>query len=64
VVRIGDTVRRPAGHWRASVHDLLRHLLSTGLKIVPEPLGIDESGRKNCATFPDPTKGGRSSPKS
>jgi phosphotransferase family enzyme len=57
VVRIGDTVRRPAGHWRASVHELLRHLLSTGLEIVPEPLGIDESGREKLRYLPGRDQG-------
>lgn len=57
VVRIGDTVRRPAGHRRASVHDLLGHLRSSGLDIVPEPLGTDESGREVLQFLPGHEQG-------
>jgi hypothetical protein len=31
VVRIGDTVRRPAGAWTPAVHALLNHLHTVGL---------------------------------
>jgi hypothetical protein len=57
VVRIGDTVRRPAGHWLASVHDLLRHLRRSGLEIVPEPLGVDEAGREVLRFVPGRDQG-------
>jgi phosphotransferase family enzyme len=57
VVRIGDTVRRPDGHWRASVHDLLRHLRRSGLDLVPEPLGVDESGREVLRFLPGRDQG-------
>jgi hypothetical protein len=57
VVRIGDTVRRPAGHWRESVHDLLRHLRREGLAIVPEPLGTDAEGREVVRFLPGHDQG-------
>src|SRR4051812_3917785 len=36
----GDVVRRPAHAWTPTVHAFLRHLRSTGLDCVPEPLDI------------------------
>ncbi|WP_250037851.1 phosphotransferase [Paractinoplanes maris] len=35
IVRIGDTVRRPAGPWSPHVHELLRHLEAAGFAGVP-----------------------------
>jgi Phosphotransferase enzyme family len=46
VVRVGDTVRRGAGPWTASVHDLLRHVRARQVLWVPEPRGRDASGRE------------------
>lgn len=46
VVRVGDTVRRPAGYWTPAVHALLSHLHEAGFDGVPRPLGIDEQGRE------------------
>jgi Phosphotransferase enzyme family len=46
LVRIGDTVRRPAGPWTESVHHLLRHLRERGFALAPEPLGVDAAGRE------------------
>ncbi|MGY1497897.1 phosphotransferase [Streptomyces sp. QTS52] len=46
VVRIGDTVRRPAGPWTPAVHALLAHLHEVGFRAAPRPLGIDEQGRE------------------
>ncbi|MBW8485398.1 aminoglycoside phosphotransferase family protein [Actinomadura parmotrematis] len=46
VVRIGDTVRRPAQPWTPTVHALLRHLADAGFEHAPRPLGIDEQGRE------------------
>jgi hypothetical protein len=46
VVRVGDTVRRPAGPWTPAVHDLLAHLRAVGYAGAPEPLGIDDQGRE------------------
>lgn len=49
LVRVGGTVRRPAGAWTESVQHLLRHLRHCGLDIAPEPLGIDAAGREVLA---------------
>ncbi len=49
VVRVGDTVRRPAGPWTPSVQRVLRYLRAQGIGIVPEPRGIDSSGREVLA---------------
>jgi hypothetical protein len=46
VVRVGDTVRRPAGSWTPTVHALLRHLRARGFSLGPEPLGFDYQGRE------------------
>ncbi len=45
-VRIGATVRRPAGPWTPAVHALLGHLAATGLPAVPRAHGIDARGRE------------------
>ena len=52
VVRAGDTVRRPAGPWTASVHALLTHLHDAGFRGAPRPLGIDERGREVLTFVP------------
>lgn len=61
VVRVGDTVRRPATPQSAGVHAFLRHLGGAGLP-VPEPLGFDDQGREilsylegDVATSPYPS---------
>jgi hypothetical protein len=46
VVRVGDTVRRGAGAWTASVHDLLRHVQARQVLWVPEPRGLDALERE------------------
>ncbi|GAA4718505.1 phosphotransferase [Pedococcus ginsenosidimutans] len=46
VVRVGDTVRRRAGHWTPAVHALLHHLAAVGFDAVPRPLGTDAQGRE------------------
>lgn len=46
VRRVGDTVRRTAGPWTASVHALLRHLAAVGFSAAPQPLGRDVRGRE------------------
>jgi hypothetical protein len=46
VVRVGDTVRRGAGAWTASVHDLLRHVRAREVLWVPEPRGRDALDRE------------------
>lgn len=45
VVRIGDTVRRPAGFWSPSVDAFLRHLSDVGYEGAPRSLGFDSVGR-------------------
>lgn len=45
VVRVGDTVRRPAGFWSPSVDAFLRHLNSVGYEGASRALGFDEQGR-------------------
>jgi Phosphotransferase enzyme family len=52
VVRVGDTVRRPAGPWTPAVHALLGHLHSAGFHGAPRPLGIDEHGREILTFIP------------
>jgi hypothetical protein len=36
VVRVGDTVRRPAGFWTPAVHALLKHLHEAGFRGAPD----------------------------
>ncbi len=45
VVRVGDTVRKPAGPQTPAVHALLEHLRSTGFRGAPRSLGVDDAGR-------------------
>jgi hypothetical protein len=52
VVRVGDTVRRPAGPHTAAVHALLAHVRAAGFEGVPEPLGTDERGREVLSFLP------------
>ena len=52
VVRIGDTVRRPAGPWTPAVHALLTHLHESGFRAAPRPLGIDDRGREVLTFVP------------
>jgi hypothetical protein len=42
VVRMGDTVRRPAGPWTPNVHRLMLGLLEHGLHFVPRPITASE----------------------
>jgi Ser/Thr protein kinase RdoA (MazF antagonist) len=46
VVRVGDTVRRPAGPWTETVDLLLEHLHAVGFAAAPRPLGRDAHGRQ------------------
>jgi hypothetical protein len=48
-VRIGETVRRPAGPHTATVQALLAHLRTHGFPEAPQPLGVDEDGREVLA---------------
>ncbi|WP_219417934.1 phosphotransferase enzyme family protein [Pseudonocardia nigra] len=52
VVRIGNTVRRPAGPHTVAVQALLAHLHDVGFRNVPRPLGIDEHGREVLSYLP------------
>lgn len=45
VVRVGDTVRKPAGPWTPAVESLLSHLESVGFAAAPRTLGRDSLGR-------------------
>ena len=51
-VRVGSTIRKPAGPWTPTVHALLRFLLDRGFDLVPEPLGLDENGREIQSLLP------------
>lgn len=57
VVKIGDTVHRPAGPWTPTVHALLRHVRAKGFRLAPEPLGIDDQGREVLSYIPGLTVG-------
>ena len=46
VVRVGDTVRRPAGPHTRATSRLLLHLESVGFEGAPRFLGLDEQGRE------------------
>ncbi|MBA3488314.1 MAG: phosphotransferase, partial [Longispora sp.] len=52
IVRVGDTVRRPAGPWTPAVHALLSHLHDVGFTAAPRPLGIDDQGREVLTFIP------------
>jgi Phosphotransferase enzyme family len=52
VVRIGNTVRRPAGPWTPAVHALLSHLDAAGFQGAPRPMGLDERGREVLSFIP------------
>lgn len=52
VVRIGDTVRRPAGPHTPAVHAFLEHLHEVGFEGAPRPLGLDERGREVLTWVP------------
>lgn len=52
VVRVGNTVRKPAGPWTPSVHALLTHLRSVGFPGAPRALGTDEQGREVLEFLP------------
>ena len=52
VVRVGDTVRRPARPHTPAVHALLTYLHAAGFDGAPRPLGIDERGREVLSFIP------------
>ena len=52
VVRVGDTVRRPATASTPAVDALLRHLAEVGFEAAPKALGRDERGRQVLEFIP------------
>ncbi|WP_336210183.1 aminoglycoside phosphotransferase family protein [Nonomuraea sp. LPB2021202275-12-8] len=52
VVRVGDTVRRPAGQSTPAVHALLRHLEAAGFTGAPRVVGMDSLGREILTFVP------------
>ena len=54
VVRVGDTVRKPAGSWTPAVEALLAFLGERGFGGAPRPLGRDERGRQVLEYIPGP----------
>ncbi|QAY70436.1 aminoglycoside phosphotransferase family protein [Xylanimonas protaetiae] len=52
VVRVGETVRRPAGAWTPTVHALLAWVRAHGVDGVPAPLGLDGQGREVLTYVP------------
>jgi hypothetical protein len=54
VVRVGQTVRKPAGPHTAAVEAFLRHLHATGFGGAPRTLGLDERGRHVLEYVPGP----------
>ena len=46
IVRVGDTVRRPAGWWTPAVQSVLAHLQDVGFEYSPRPAGTDGEGRE------------------
>lgn len=58
-VRVGDTVRRPAGPWTPAVHSLLQHLDRVGFEQAPRTLGLDDQGREVLSFLPGHTIGNR-----
>lgn len=52
VVRVGDTVRRPAVVSTPAVQRLLAHLRAEGVPEAPEPLGLDDRGREVLSYVP------------
>ena len=55
VVRIGETVRRPARPSSPAVHALLDHLERVGFDGAPRFLGIDDDGREVLSYIPGET---------
>jgi len=51
-VRVGGTVRKPAGPWTPTVQAMLRHLRDAGFDSVPEPFGLDAVGRESMSFMP------------
>ncbi|WP_024286015.1 phosphotransferase [Cellulomonas sp. KRMCY2] len=54
LVRIGGTVRRPAGPQTPAVHALLTHLADVGFRNAPRSHGLDDAGRHVVEYVPGP----------
>ncbi|GAA4567929.1 phosphotransferase enzyme family protein [Planotetraspora kaengkrachanensis] len=52
IVRVGDTVRRPARPFTRTVHAYLAHLHTAGFSDAPIPLGFDDQGREVLSFVP------------
>lgn len=52
VVRVGNTVRRPAQPWTPAVHRLLAHLAAAGYSHAPRAHGLDGHGREVLDDLP------------
>ncbi len=51
VIRIGDTVRRGAGPWSATVHAWLRHLSGAVTRMAPEPVEFDPVSQTELVSY-------------
>jgi hypothetical protein len=58
VVRVGDTVRKPAGPHTPAVHALLEHLRAAGFTGAPRSFGVDDDGRHVLEYVPGTTVDG------
>lgn len=56
-VRVGDTVRKPAGPHTPAVHAVLEHLRDVGFTGAPRSHGIDDDGRHVLEYVPGTTGG-------
>jgi phosphotransferase family enzyme len=56
-VRIGETIRKPAQPWSATVQAVLGHLESVGFAGAPRARGFDEHGREILTYLPGRTVG-------
>lgn len=52
IVRIGDTVRRPARPFSATIQAYLTHLHAVGFTGAPIPMGFDQDGREVLSYVP------------
>lgn len=52
VVRVGETVRRPAQAWSPRIHQLLDHLQTRGFTGAPRSFGTDPSSRDVLSFLP------------
>ncbi len=51
-VKVGDTVRRPAGPWSPTIHRLLAHLHERGIGWVPRAIRYDDRGHEVMTYLP------------